>query len=285
MISGPMAVWVVARKEIMEHVRTKRIFIIGGLFFITFMAAAVLGIAFLNEETTDPGMLIRSVLMFYFSAGWVGGFTFTAVLAIALSADAICGEWKDRSLFLLLSKPISREAMVAGKILAAFLSVAMVFIIASLVTLVVMLIAIGLPDGESWWRIFAGFGVVLLGILPFVGVGILASALFRTPVSSFVVALGLWFLVFPLLGTMGGFIELARHGTYGEEPVSLIFALLSPTSLMQYAAAVWVGEDAFVGFFGQSVLDDPVLVIGAMLVHTVVYLSLAFWVVKNRDYA
>lgn len=284
MIGGAQAAWVVARKEIMEHVRSKRIFIIGGLFMATFLFAAVLGILLIEDVGSDPGEAIRFVLMFYFSVGFVGGFTFTSVLAIALSADTVSGEWKDRSLFLLLSKPVSREAMLTGKILGAFLSVAMVFIGATLIFLIVMTVALGFPSGQSWWRILAGAGIVLAGLLPFVGVGVLCSCLFRTPVTSFVVALALWFLVFPLIGNIGSFIELVQHGTMGQEPISQIFALLSPTTLMRTAADVWLGDRLLVGFEG-SVLTKPWLALLVMGAHTAVYLAISFFVVKRRDYA
>jgi ABC-type transport system involved in multi-copper enzyme maturation permease subunit len=285
--STTQAMMVIAAKEFMEHVRSKRILIIGGLFFGAFLLASILGIFLFMDEGVlrmESGEAIRAVLVFYFSIGLVGGFAFTSVLAIAMSADAVCGEWKDKTLFLLLSKPISREAMLAGKIIAAYVSVIVVFVFAALVSLVVMVIALGWPDGESWGAILGGLGLVLLGLMPFVAVGVLCSTLFRTPVGSFVVALGLWFLVFPLIGNIGVFIEMVRFGTIGEETISQVFALLSPSTLMREAGNIWAVE-LFFGFGGENALPDTPYVVLAMFAHTAIYLVLSFLIVRSRDYA
>lgn len=283
--------WVVARKEIMEHLRSKRVYIIGGLFFATFLAASILGIIFMDQLSgmmgmppDEAGQSIRAILLFYFS---IGGFTFVNVLALALSADRICGEWKNKSLFLLLSKPVSRSGMLAGKILGAYLSVAGIFVAVFLVCFLVLLAFLGIPDATSWGQILGGLGIVLLGLLPFVGLGILCSSLFRSPVASFIVALGLWFLVFPLIGVIGVLIDMFR-GVGPEGQLAGFFTLLSPNSLIQAATGVWFGEQGMMGGGGglatMGLPEQMALVVLAMLVHTTVYLGLSFAVVMRRDY-
>lgn len=296
MISGFSSVMVMARKEFMEHVRSKRIFIIGGVFFATFLIASIIGITVFSGEGTfgesEPGEAITTVLIFYFSIGLIGGFAFTSVLAVVLSADAVCGEWKDKTLFLLLSKPISRTAMLAGKVLGTYVSVAAVFATVFIVCLGVLVSFIGWPGGDYMGRILGGFAIVIIGLLPFVSVGILCSTLFRSPVGSFVVALVLWFLVFPLIGTIGIWIEMAQVETIedienlGTAPLTLLLALLSPTALLSAAGRIWAGgEDPFFGMQSMGVPDDPVLVLAAMVAHSVVYLVLSFIIVTRRDYA
>ncbi len=289
MIGGAQATWVIAKKEIMEHLRSKRVYIIGGLFFATFLLATILGAIFTDELTGVQGRLsadeagetIRAILLFYFA---IGGFTFVSVLALALSADRVCGEWKNRSLFLLLSKPVTRSTMLSGKIVGAYLSVGGVFVVVFGVCLLLLVALIGLPDAESWGLILGGLGVVLVGVLPFVGLGILCSSMFRSPVASFIVALGLWFLVFPLIGVVGVLIDLFR----GIEPgtgVGQWFSMLSPNSLIQVAQSVWAGErGGQMDLEAMGLPEEVGLVLLAMVAHTVVYLGISFWLVKRRDY-
>lgn len=281
------ASWVVARKEFTEHLRSKRVYIIGGLFFATFLAASILGIIFTDQisammgmPTGEAGQPIRTILLFYFG---IGGFTFVSVLALALSADRVCGEWKNKSLMLLLSKPITRSGMLAGKIIGAYLSVAGVFVAVFFVCFLVLLLFLGIPDAESWGQILGGLGIVLLGLLPFVSLGILCSSFFRSPVASFIVALGLWFLVFPLIGVIGVLIDLLRR----EEQLAGFFTLLSPNALIQAASGLWRGQPGSPMGGGLATMGLPeqmALVVVAMLVHTAVYLGLSYLIVTRRDY-
>lgn len=289
MTGGPAAAWVVAKKEMMEHVRSKRVYIIGGLFFATFLLATILGVVFREQITgnvgplsaSDAGESVRAVLLFYFA---IGGFTFVSVLALALSADRVCGEWKNRSLFLLLSKPVSRSTMLGGKILGAYIAVGSLFVGVFVLCLLLMVVLIGFPDARSWGLILGGLGIVLAGIFPFVALGILCSSLFRSPVASFIVALGLWFLVFPLISVVGVLIDLFRGvGTDGS--LGQWFALLSPNSLIQKAQEVWSGQQGRgMDFETMGLPEEVALVLLAMAVHTVVYLGLSFWIVQRRDY-
>lgn len=289
MITGTQAAWVIAKKEIMEHVRSKRVYIIGGLFFATFLLATILGSVFRDEIMMTMGLFlpdntggtIRGILLFYFS---IGGFAFVSILALALSADRVCGEWKNRSLFLLLSKPVNRSTMLGGKILGAYLSVGGLFVLVSVVCILLLVVLIGIPDASSWGLILGGLGIVLAGLLPFVALGILCSSMFRSPVASFIVALGLWFLVFPLISVVGVLIDLFRNvGPDGG--LGRWFTLLSPNSLIQKAQSVWVGQQGgTVDLETMGLPEEVGLVLLAMAVHTVVYLALSFWLVNRRDY-
>lgn len=113
------------------------------------------------------------------------------LLALLMSFDAIAGEVERGTLPLLLTYPVSRAEVLAGKLLAHVtvlsIAVAVGYGIAAVAALVVDPGAsAGLP---ALWRL--GWTSVLLGAT-FVGAGYALSALARRPSGAAGLAIGLW---------------------------------------------------------------------------------------------
>lgn len=289
MITHTQAILAVARKELLEHVRTKRLQIVGVFFLLALLLGLWIGIRFILPGDIDVGSRATFVLGFYFGLfPIINGLAFTSALGIMMSADAIVGEWKDKTLFLVFSKPVSRGAVLGGKILAAFVAVLGVFTAVFLLGLIVVLFAVGVPGAEDTGQILGGFGIVAFGILPFVGLGILTSALFRSPTASFLTAFGLWFIGLPILGNLGLIIRLIQRRTQAAiEGDGLVdfFHHLDPRWLMDQGATYMLGGRSFEIFGGANFEVDVPVVLLAMVGHIVFYLGLAFWIVNRRDYA
>jgi ABC-type transport system involved in multi-copper enzyme maturation permease subunit len=279
---------IVARKELLEHVRTKRLLIVGIFFLLALILGLSIGIA-VTRDTGDVGDRVVFVLGFYFGLfPLISGISFTSALGIMLSGDAIAGEWKDRTLFLLLSKPVSRSAVLWGKVLGAFVAVLSVFTLVFALGLAVVLAVVGIPDAGTFGEILAGFLIVAAGILPFVALGIFTSTVFKSPTGSFLVAFGAWFLILPLLGNLGTFIRLFQRDSQaalqGDTLVNF-FHYFDPKWLMQQGATVMLGGRSLELFGGLLKGPNVGLVVFAMAVHIAVYLGFSFWIVNRRDYA
>lgn len=296
MISSARATLEVARKEIMEHFRTKRIFIIGSFFAITFFLIGYAAARLILSESGDfigQASRVPFAVAFYFGLipflSFFGGYTFTSVLAIVLSGDAIVGEWKDRTLFLLFSKPISRASILWGKILGAYASVLLVLVVVFPLGVAMLIVLLGAPNGESWGNLIEFFLLLTLGLLPFVSLGIFCSTWLRTPVTSFVTALGLWLVGFPVLGRLGEITLFVQNKTDEISSSDLVkfWHYFDPMNLLQASGNVLLrgGEAEDLVRFFQGAPDDIPMVITAMLAFTVFFLGLSFWIVLRRDYA
>lgn len=288
MIGHGAAALAVARKEFLEHVRTKRLLIVGVFFFLAMLLGLSIGLRVVEEQPATSDRVVL-VLAFYFGGfPVIGGIGFTSALGIIMSADAIVGEWKDRSLFLLLSKPVSRAAVLGGKILGAFLSVFSVFTLVFALGLAIVIGRVGAPDGATWGQILGGFSLVALGILPFVAFGIFCSTLFRTPAGSFLVAFGAWFLGFPILGNLGLIIRLFQRrfeAAVGDDGLIQFFHYFDPKWLMEQGAGVLLGGRTLSFFTPGTAETNVPLVVFAMGLHALVFLGMSFWIVRRRDYA
>ncbi|HLF16557.1 MAG TPA: ABC transporter permease [Candidatus Thermoplasmatota archaeon] len=206
------AAYEVARKDVLQHIRTKRVFIIGLLLFATLLLVTlILPVMAFGEGDSPPdaGEPARENFAFfiYMNASVFGGNFMIQLLAIVLTADAVCSEWQSRTLFLLLSKPVSRAAFVVGKYAGALATVLPTFLI--LFTLQYALVQPfyeGSPSGEEVGRFFGAMGTLALGASAIAAVALFFSTLTKSNVQSLVLTLLTVFLVLPLLGNIGDFV-------------------------------------------------------------------------------
>lgn len=195
-------------KELADHFDSWRIW---GLALLTVLAASVPFYSAVeqlkNTTAEDPFLLLK---LFH-----PGGQTISVVAilsfvipvtAIGLGFDAVNGEHNRRTLSRILAQPIFRDALLAGKFLAA------------LTVLAINLVCL--------WLLVVGFGVLFLGVPPsgdeiarslvflfiatayagiWLGVAMLFSVLIRSPATAALLALGLWLfmaLLWPMIAPM-----------------------------------------------------------------------------------
>lgn len=292
MIGHPQTSAVVAWKEILEHIRTKRIFLIGAFLAVTFFLIGWGGAEVSREFQfiLEDDLRAPFVIAFYFGLfGLVSGYTFISVLAIVLSGDAVVAEWKDRTLFLLLSKPVSRYAVLAGKFIGAYLSVMLVFTTVFGLGLIFVLAMVGPPSAEGWLRILKWYGIIALGLVPFVSLGIFCSTLFRSPVTSFVSAFSMTILGFFLIGILGEIILFIQRKPDEITTSDMVdfFHYLDPMNLLQSANRVLLPESDQIDFLSSpfGAPDDIPMVLLGMALHSALWLGLSFLIIGKRDYA
>jgi ABC-type transport system involved in multi-copper enzyme maturation permease subunit len=218
------AVYEVARKEVLQHIRTKRLLVIG-LFFVVMLqlVTMVLPQVFGELESPEAGdpSLENSFFYFHLNASLFGGLFAIQLLCIVLTADAVCSEWSQRTIFLLLSKPVSRTAFVLGKYLGSIASIVpLVAVIYVLQYLLMMAVYPGQPTGAEVGGFFLMLGMLTLGALAVSAVALLFSTLTRSTVLSLILTLLTVFFLLPIVSAIGdityGFDESAHFRDGGD---------------------------------------------------------------------
>ena len=183
----------------------------------------------------------------------VGGLLVLAVLAAFLGVALVSGEVGGGSVFLLLSKPVSRTRLVLEKY-AVCAGVLLAAAVCGAVLVVLVAFARGYPVG----RLVSVPGVALsvllvwLGALSVLGVALLASVLFRSVISSVVAVVVALFViaVFPealnaLVSGVQWTMGVANCGDYGNlyMPCGIPYELLDDLRLYAY----WSSEGLYTG--------------------------------------
>src|SRR5215468_9802320 len=169
-------------KELSDNISSVRMLVLELLVVLTALAALYGAIDSLRQNTAeDPFLLLR---LFTLARDPLPSFVailgfLIPLMAIGLGFDAINGEHNRRTLSRILSQPIYRDALLAGKFLAGLATLAI-----SLLCLWMMVIGLGIavlgvpPGGEEIARSF----VFLLVTLAYAGTW-LALALLMSIVS------------------------------------------------------------------------------------------------------
>jgi Cu-processing system permease protein len=228
-------IFVIALKEVQDGMRNRWVILIA-----LSMAAFALILALLGSVPT--GMTkISSLAVTVVSLASLGIF-FIPLISLLLTYDSIVGEAERGTLILLLSYPIARWQVIAGKFCGAlvllFLAVALGYGSAG--------IAIGLTAEtaftEQAWSSLAKLllSSVLFGAV-FLSLGFLISATLRERGTAAAAAIGIW-LVFVLLYDMGllGLLASDAGKTIGTET---LIGLLLANPADAYRMLNLVGND------------------------------------------
>ncbi|MEA3203613.1 MAG: type transport system permease protein [Thermoplasmata archaeon] len=298
--SGPAfgnAVYQVARKELLQHIRTKRLLIIGGvLVLLLTLITLVFGpTAVRRGGVSASGVSGENfILAFYFGVFGIGGLAFTQLLSIVLTADAVCSEWSNRTVFLLLSKPVTRTAFVLGKFLGNLVTIAL-----TLVTLFVAFYAImqpfyeGSPSGDEVQGFFSMLAMVVLGSAAFAAISLFFSTLTRSSITSILLMLSLWIIVFPLLGSLGTLMHFG-DGTPSDSIAIQGWRYANPIADMQSGArlllpghqSLFSTVEAFtdqLNPFSGAAKDTGIAAL-VLVAYTVVFLAGSVLVVRRRNF-
>lgn len=292
------AVYEIARKEVLQHIRTKRLLIIGiAMAVLLLVATLVFGPNIMEAfDETGPNSKESMVLAFYFGFGLIGGLVFTQLLAIVLTTDAVCSEWSNRTIFLLLSKPVSRTAFVVGKFVGN-----LVVLSGTLITLLTIdwflmqPLYSGSPSGEEVLGFVLTVLLIILGCTTFASMALFFSTLTRSTIMSTLVTLAMWIIVFPLIGAIGLFTAIgdasgSEEDFFESDQVQRTL-YLNPASDMQAVVSLLLPHDdgdfttalRFLNFFNPAPTDVGKAV-AALLIYSAVFLAGSILVVQRRNF-
>lgn len=183
----------IVRKEFLENARTKRLIIIGGLYSFVFLATAYIlsSLCSLKDFLSVIGQSHKFSSLFY------------AILPIVISHDLVTRERMSRSIYLLLSKPVTREEVILGKFLGALSIVGLVVFPVTTLGLLIFSLHHGFPSASEIGRSYIYLGIVLLTASCYISLSMLFSVVSRSSFMSLILSLLVgWFglsIIYPML--------------------------------------------------------------------------------------
>lgn len=235
--------WAVVFKEMADLLTSTRMRILEVLILLTAIGAVYAAMSQIRQTIGRDVFLFLK--LFTVSQAPIPSFVeFLSILvpliAISLTFDAINGEFNRRTMSRILSQPIYRDALLFGKFLAAFFTLALVLTVIWLLIIGLGLIGLGVaPGGETVARLL----LFLLATIFYGGVwlalAMVFSITFRQPATAAMASLATWlfFLIFwnILAGLLATIISPVRMGLPQEvlhnAQMQITLARFSPTFL------------------------------------------------------
>ena len=195
-----MGVKSIVRKEVMEHLGSKRFPLIFALILLSGLATAYFGVQSVAQariKETEQEIVFLKLLSgtaqsplpsFVYFVGLFG-----PIIGIALGFDSINREIASGSMLKILSNPIRRDNIITGKIVAGLLVILLLISCAtSLVVGFIMLMAGFGPGVEGAFRITYFVLASFLYVGLWFGIGLLSSIIFRRTTTSALACISLW---------------------------------------------------------------------------------------------
>lgn len=216
--------WAVVAKEMADHLSSVRMQILEVLILLTAVGTVYAVMQGVRQTVgQDPFIFLR---LFTTAReplpAFVGFLSFLVpLIAISMAFDAVNGEFSRRTMSRVLAQPIYRDALLMGKFLAGFFTLALVLTAIWLLVMGMGILGLGLPpSGEEVARslIFLVATIFYGGI--WLALGLVFSVIFRQPATAALGALAVWlfFTIFwsMLTSLLARVISPVTYGTAQE---------------------------------------------------------------------
>ncbi len=279
-----MAVWVMARLTFREAARRKILLaalVFGGLFLVIY----AVGFYLIRQEydktlfSSQRFLIISEMSNFLVMAGLYTVNFLTVMMTVLTSVDTLSGEISSGTIHTLLSKPVKRWQILAGKWLG----------FVGLLTLYLLMMAggvvlsVSIITGYAPPNLLAGFALMWLTCLLLLSVSLLGGSLFST-LANGVMVFGLFGVSF-----IGGWIEqfgaLMKNQTAIN--IGIISSLIFPSESL-WRRAAYEMQSPLSGALGgatpfSSISVPSLLMIGYAVFYTIASLFLAIRAFNRRD--
>lgn len=196
------SIFTVCRKELSDHLGSKRYLILFSLIVVLSILSAYSGAGYIRD---NPNVSFTSI----FSGSLGGSFSFIylmvlfgPIIGLALGFDSINRERTRGSLSVILSQPIFRDSILNGKFLAGIAALALLAVstVGIITGVSIPLLGFG-PGLDEMLRIgmFTLFTILYLSI--WLAVGLLFSTLTKNTTTSILASISTW-LLFSVLMTV-----------------------------------------------------------------------------------
>jgi len=208
-------VYAVFRKELADHLSSKRFVILFALVFLAAVFAIYIATQSIRSVVT-PTTEFVFLKMFTTSGKTLPSFPFfislfIPIIGIALGFDTINTERASGNLSRLLSQPIYRDSVINGKFLAslAVMSIMIVSVIAIVAGLGLRII--GVPPGSEEILRLIVFAIVSIIYGAFwMALAALFSVFFNRAATSMLASIALWIFFFFFMSMLAGAIANAQ---------------------------------------------------------------------------
>jgi len=225
---------VLYKKELADHLKSKRFIIILALVAITGITAiyaAAYGIRSAVEDENNSFVFLR---LFTASGNSIPSFiSFISFLGplvgLALGFDSINGEINRGSLSRLLAQPIPRDTVINGKFLAGVSIISLMVFAMGLAVGGLGIIMIGIPPtADEILRILVFLVLSVLYISLWLAISQLFSLLLRQTATSALACIAVWLFLSVFVGLLSGAIS---EVLYPAAKATTVEALLSKSKL------------------------------------------------------
>jgi ABC-2 type transport system permease protein len=187
--SDTTQVLLVAKYDILKHIRSKRLLAIGIILALVLALVTFLG-TYNNPDPHDAAKFIGNY------AGFV---SIMIVIGVTLFAgDAIVSEFQGRTGYLLFPNPVKKSSLYAGKFLA---SVGIMSIVIVAYYLVAIVIGLAYTGNFTDLSIYSMLLAILYGAAA-TGVAFLISSVLKTSTASLVLTFFMLFLILTLVSSV-----------------------------------------------------------------------------------
>lgn len=262
----------VAMKEAADHMTSPRMHLVMFLILLTAVGSIYGAIGTIKSTIgEDPFLFLRifttarePLPSFVAFLGFL-----LPLIGISLAFDAVNGEYSRRTMSRVLSQPIYRDALLAGKFLGGLLVMAICLITLWLLVTGLGIIMLGLPpSGEEILRGLTFLLVCLAYGGVWLAVSLLFSTLFKSPATAALASLTLW-LVFTLFwGMIAPLVAGLVAPADPFDPMSIVhqaqigqdIARISPNTLFSEATlAILNPSTRSLGLIFSSQLEGAVM--------------------------
>ncbi len=231
---GKGGLYALYRKELADHLRSKRFLIILALILLTSCASIYGALSGLSEAVeSDPNNIFLK--LFTLSGESIPSFlSFIALLGpfvgLTLGFDAINSERSEGTLNRLVSQPIYRDAVINGKFLAGATIIFIMVFSMGFVISAIGLITVGIPPtGDEVGRILSMLFFTSVYICFWLALSILFSVICRHAATSAMIVIALW-IFFALF--MSLVVNIIMGALYPTESVTTVGQLLDYYDLL-----------------------------------------------------
>jgi len=196
---GPFTVMI--KKEISDHIRSKRFIILFVIIILACLGSVLSGLQGFSDAIKAAG---RDEESFFFLRLFTASdetlpsfFVFISflgpLLGIAMGFDAINMEENKGTLSRIMSHPIHRDNIIIAKFLAAIAVLSVMFFLLGFIVMGIGIIAIGIPPTpQEFLRIISFIILSILYVSFWLSLSIFFSVRFRQPATSALSGIAVW---------------------------------------------------------------------------------------------
>jgi ABC-2 type transport system permease protein len=264
--------WAVVLKEMADHLSSTRMLILDALILLAAVGTVYVATQQIQQNTGSSQFLYLQLLTtgrdplpaFVALLGF-----FIPLVSIALTFDAVNGEFNRRTMSRLLAQPIYRDALLLGKFLASMFTLALVC--------------------TAIWLLIFGMGILLWGVAPgaeevsrgllfllatifyggvWVALALVFSVVFRQTATAALASIAVWlfFTVFwgMIAGFLSQFLSPIRIGLpqeiLAQANTGLVLSRISPNTLYAETTIALLQPDVrSLGFLLTSQMEGAIL--------------------------
>ena len=232
MMSG---IFVVAKKEFLDHVMGKKFLVILAILMIISLLAMHQGVESYNKqldsykertaeieehpEVMPPrGMPEKPSILFVFQMMSMLFGILGAILAIAIGFNLISGEKESGSLKSLLSHPVFRDTIINGKALGGMGALGFAMLVMTLLSIGILMMLGIMPTGDEFVRILVFMGFTLLFMFSFFAIALMCSTIAKNSTRAITYTLVIFIVISFIMPIAGSFVGMHLAGEMPEYP-------------------------------------------------------------------